>query len=71
MSLSDLMTRTGLTQNTVFNALYQLRGDDDAEKERKPEVPFPLVMAKQQFVGKRKKNLYFLNNKIKNLLTTQ
>ncbi len=70
MSLSDLMTRTGLTQNTVFNALYQLRGDDDAEKERKPEVPFPLVMAKQQFVGKRKKNLYFLNNKIKNLLTT-
>ena len=70
LSLSDLMSKTSLTQNTVFNALYQLRGDDDAEKERKPDVPFPLVVVKQQFVGKRKKNLYFLNNKIKNLLTT-
>ncbi len=70
LTLHDLMDRTSLTQNTVFNALYQLRGDDDAEKERKPEVPFPLVMAKQQFVGKRKKNLYFLNSKIKNLFTT-
>lgn len=70
LTLHDLMDKTSLTQNTVFNALYQLRGDDEAEKERKPEVPFPLVMAKQQFVGKRKKNLYFLNNKIKNVLTT-
>lgn len=70
LTLHDLMDKTALTQNTVFNALYQLRGDDDAEKGRKPEVPFPLVMAKQQFVGKRKKNLYFLNNKIKNVLTT-
>ncbi len=70
LTLSDLMQRTKLTQNTVFNALYQLRGDDDAEKERKPDVPFPLVVAKSQFVGKRKKNLYFLNSKIKNLLST-
>lgn len=70
VSLSDLMKKTSLTQNTVFNALYQLRGDDKAEKQRKPEIPFPLVMVKQQFVGKRKKNLYFLNSKIKNLLTT-
>ncbi|MDP3741718.1 MAG: ATP-binding protein [Candidatus Micrarchaeota archaeon] len=70
LTLHDLMDKTSLTQNTVFNALYQLRGDDEAERERKPEVPFPLVMAKQQFVGKRKKNLYFNNNKIKNVLTT-
>ncbi|MFH1246804.1 MAG: AAA family ATPase [Candidatus Micrarchaeota archaeon] len=70
VTLHDLMEKTNLTQNTVFNALYQMRGDDEAEKQRKPGVPFPLVMAKTQFVGKRRKNLYFLNNKIKNVLTT-
>ncbi len=70
LTLQDLMQKTSLTQNTVFNALYQLRGADKAEKQRKPEVPFPLVMVKGDFVGKRKKNVYFLNNKVKNLLTT-
>ncbi len=69
LTLSVLMKKTNLTQNTVFNALYQLRGEDDAEKQRKPDVPFPLVVVKREFVGKRKKNVYFLNNKIKNLLT--
>ncbi len=69
LSLNEIMEYTGLTQNTVFNALYQLRGEDAAEKKRKPDVPFPLVMAKATMAGKKKKNLYSINSKIKNLFT--
>lgn len=69
LSLNELMSYTGLAQNTVFNALYQLRGEDAAEKKRKPGVPFPLVVAKTTMAGKKKKNLYSINSKIKNLFT--
>ncbi|MEW5955755.1 MAG: hypothetical protein AB1626_04445 [Candidatus Micrarchaeota archaeon] len=69
MTLNELMTTLGLSQNTCFNALYQLRGDDDAELKRKPEVPFPLVEVKQKQVGGRKKNIYFANQKVRNLFT--
>lgn len=67
--LADIVKETGLSQNTAFNALYQLRGDDKAETNRKPEVPFPLVEARERRVGARKKNVYFLESKVKNLFT--
>jgi len=69
LTLSAIMERTGLSQNTAFNALYQLRGDDDAEVKRKPEVPFPLVVVKQKLVGGRKKNIYAADQKIRHLFT--
>ncbi len=68
-SLSELLKGTGLPQNTAFNALYQLRGEDEAELMRKPEVPFPLVIVKHKLVGGRKKNLYSVNPKVRNLFT--
>lgn len=69
MTLHEIMTSLSLSQNTAFNALYQLRGDDDAEVKRKPEVPFPLVEVKQKLVGGRKKNIYFVSPKVKTLFT--
>jgi GTPase SAR1 family protein len=69
LTLQDLIDSTKLGQNTVFNALYQLRGDDEAEIKRKPSIPFPLILTKTNMVGKRKKNNYFINPKIKNLFT--
>jgi len=69
MTLNELMASLNLSQNTCFNALYQLRGEDEAELKRKPEVPFPLVEVKQKLVGGRKKNIYFANQKIRNLFT--
>jgi len=68
-SLAELMKSTGLRQDTCFNALYQLRGSDANEVKRKPEVPFPLIVVKGRRVGRRKKNVYFLNPKIRNLFT--
>lgn len=69
MTLAQIMERTKLTQNTAFNALYQLRGDDSAEIARKPEVPFPLVSVRKQSVGSKKRNIYSANEKIRNLFT--
>ncbi|VVC72255.1 Uncharacterised protein [uncultured archaeon] len=69
LSLADLMKQTGLAQNTAFNALYQLRGEDEAEKKRKPDVPFPLVHTQAKKVGGRKRNLYTVSPKIHNLFT--
>lgn len=69
-TLQDIMKATALSQNTSFNALYQLRGDDAAEKKRKPNVPFPLVKAKSVKVGARKKNVYVVVDKVRNLFTT-
>lgn len=69
LSLSELMKETALRQETCFNALYQLRGSDANEVRRKPEVPFPLVVVKARRVGRRKKNVYFPNGKIRNLFT--
>ncbi len=69
MTLHEIMTALSMQQNTAFNALYQLRGDDEAERKRKPEVPFPLVEVKQKLVGGRKRNIYFVNQKIKQLFT--
>ncbi|MBI4360230.1 ATP-binding protein [Candidatus Micrarchaeota archaeon] len=69
-TLQDIMKATSLSQNTSFNALYQLRGDDAAEKKRKPKVPFPLVKAKSVRVGARKKNVYVVVDKVRNLFTT-
>lgn len=69
LTLQELIDFTKLGQNTVFNALYQLRGDDEAEIKRKPSIPFPLILTKTNMVGKRKKNNYFINPKIKNLFT--
>ncbi len=68
-TLAQIMGKTGLSQNTAFNALYQLRGDDSAEIARKPEVPFPLITVKKQVVGNKKRNIYFANEKIRNLFT--
>ncbi len=70
LTLQDIMQKTQLSQNTAFNALYQLRGDDAAEKKRKPSVPFPLVKAKPILVGARKKNVYVVVPKVRNLFTT-
>lgn len=69
-TLQDIMKATSLSMNTSFNALYQLRGDDVAEKKRKPKVPFPLVKAKSVKVGARKKNVYVVVDKVRNLFTT-
>ncbi len=69
LTLSDIRVQTKLSENTAFNALYQLRGDDEAEKKRKPEVPFPLVRAQTRLVGGKKKNVYAVDEKIKNLFT--
>jgi len=69
LTLAEIMAETKLPQNTCFNALYQMRGDDDAEKKRKPDVPFPLVGFKGKAVGGRKKNLYFVDAKVKNIFT--
>jgi hypothetical protein len=69
MTLAQIMAKTKLSQNTAFNALYQLRGDDKAEIARKPEVPFPLISVKKQVVGKKKRNIYFANEKIRNIFT--
>ncbi|MBI5036541.1 ATP-binding protein [Candidatus Micrarchaeota archaeon] len=69
LSLQEIMKKTALSQNTAFNALYQLRGDDSAEKKRKPSVPFPLVKAKPLMVGARKKNVYVVVGKVRNLFT--
>ncbi|HLD75652.1 MAG TPA: helix-turn-helix domain-containing protein, partial [Candidatus Norongarragalinales archaeon] len=70
LTLQDIMQKTQLSQNTAFNALYQLRGDDGAEKRRKPSVPFPLVKANPLLVGARKKNVYVVVPKVRNLFTT-
>ncbi|MBI5177137.1 ATP-binding protein [Candidatus Micrarchaeota archaeon] len=70
LTLSEVCKRAGLSQNTAFNALYQLRGDDGKELERKKEVPFPLVEARAKLVGGRKKNLYYASEKVRNLFTT-
>lgn len=67
--LSEIRKRTGLSQNTAFNALYQLRGDDRAELKRKPKVPFPLVKVSKQAVGGRKRNVYSAVAKVKSLFT--
>lgn len=69
LTLSEIMQKTQLQENTAFNALYQLRGDDEAEKKRKPDVPLPLVLVKHKLVGGRKKNIYYPNPKVKNLFT--
>lgn len=69
MSLSEIMSATSLAQNTAFNALYQLRGDDSAELERKKDVPFPLVAVKQKVAGGRKKNVYAVSPKVRNVFT--
>jgi len=69
LTLAQIMAKTKLSQNTAFNALYQLRGDDKAEIARKPEVPFPLISVKKQVVGKKKRNIYFANEKIRNIFT--
>ncbi len=70
LTLAQIMAKTKLSQNTAFNALYQLRGDDKAEIARKSEVPFPLISVKKQVVGKKKRNIYFANEKIRNIFTT-
>lgn len=69
LTLKIIRTETGLSQNTAFNALYQLRGSDKAEKKRKPSVPFPLISVISRKVGGRKRNEYSLNKKIRNLFT--
>ncbi len=69
LTLADIMSSTKLSQNTAFNALYQMRGDDAAELERKKDVPFPLIEVKGKLIGGRKKNLYFVSPKIKNVFT--
>ena len=69
MALIDIKKEAELSQNTAFNALYQLRGEDEGELERKPEVPFPVVIAKRKLVGGRKRNIYYINSKVKNLFT--
>lgn len=68
-TLAEIMEKTSLSQNTAFNALYQLRGDDAAEKKRKPSVPFPLISVKSTGAGARKKNAYAVNPKIRNIFT--
>jgi len=69
LTLSDIRAQTKLSENTAFNALYQLRGADEAERKRKPEVPFPLVQVQTRLVGGKKKNVYAVDEKIKNLFT--
>ncbi|HEV8290222.1 MAG TPA: ATP-binding protein [Candidatus Norongarragalinales archaeon] len=69
LTLADIMGQSSLPENTAFNVLYQLRGDDKAEIARKPEVPFPLVAVEKRRVGGRKKNVYAADAKIRNLFT--
>jgi hypothetical protein len=69
LTLADIKRETALAENTAFNALYQLRSDDDAEKRRKPSVPWPLIDVEGKPVGGRKKNVYRVDDKIKNLFT--
>ncbi|MEK6923744.1 MAG: ATP-binding protein [Candidatus Micrarchaeota archaeon] len=68
-TLAEICTKSSLAENTAFNALYQLRGDDKRELERKKEVPFPLVEVQGRAVGGRKKNVYFAASKVRNLFT--
>ncbi len=69
LTLAEICEKLKLAENTVFNALYQLRGDDKRERERKKEVPFPLVQVEGRMVGGRKKNVYSAANKVRNLFT--
>ncbi len=69
LTLADIKKDTSLAENTAFNALYQLRGDDEAEKRRKPSIPWPLIDVEGKPVGGRKKNVYRVDDKIKNLFT--
>ncbi|OIO25271.1 hypothetical protein AUJ14_04610 [Candidatus Micrarchaeota archaeon CG1_02_55_22] len=69
LTLSEICEKSGLAQNTAFNALYQLRGDDKKERERKKDVPFPLVNVDGRLVGGRKKNVYFVAKKVRNIFT--
>lgn len=69
LTLSEICEKKSIAENTAFNALYQLRGDDKKELERKKEVPFPLVEVKAKLVGGRKKNVYFAAEKVRNLFT--
>ncbi|MBI5228731.1 ATP-binding protein [Candidatus Micrarchaeota archaeon] len=69
LSLSEILEKTSFKQDTAFNALRQLEGRDKAEQERKPTVPFPLISVERIQVGKRPKNIYYINQKIKNLFT--
>lgn len=69
MTLNEICEKCSLAENTAFNALYQLRGDDKKELERKKEVPFPLVEVDGKLVGGRKKNLYSAAKKIRNVFT--
>ncbi|MFH0973223.1 MAG: AAA family ATPase, partial [Candidatus Micrarchaeota archaeon] len=69
LTLSEIRSATGLAENTAFNSLYQLRGDDNAEKRRKPNIPWPLIGVEGKPVGGRKKNVYRVDEKIKNLFT--
>ncbi len=69
LTLSQVCKKAALAENTAFNALYQLRGDDKRELERKKDVPFPLVEVKARMVGGRKKNLYYVAEKVRNLFT--
>lgn len=68
-TLSEICKHAGLAENTAFNALYQLRGDDKRELERKKNVPFPLVEVEARMAGGRKKNLYHVAQKVRNLFT--
>ena len=69
MSLSEISGESGLSESTAFNCLYQLRGEDDKERERKKQVPFPLVEVEARMVGGKKKNAYYASAKVKNLFT--
>ncbi|VVB67176.1 Uncharacterised protein [Candidatus Norongarragalina meridionalis] len=69
MTLAEIMDSTKLQENTSFNALYQLRGEDEAEKKRKPEVPFPLVEVETKLVGGRKRNIYRVEPKVRSIFT--
>jgi len=69
MTLADIIDATKLQENTSFNALYQLRGEDEAEKRRKPEVPFPLVEVEAKLVGGRKRNIYRVEPKVRSIFT--
>ncbi len=69
LTLHEVCQAAGLAENTAFNALYQLRGEDGKELERKKNVPFPLVDVEARMVGGRKKNLYHVAEKVRNLFT--
>ncbi len=69
MSLAEVCKATALGESTVFNCLYQLRGEDEKEIERKKEVPFPLVQVEPKMVGGKKKNVYKAAPKVRSLFT--